>query len=461
MPMFLPRRFPREDEHMRAFRRDVAERLHAQHDAHRARRRQLQRHTLPLPIPENAAWVPPHELLVRLGRLSASVAREGLERVDESSAEDTPQRESPTHDSDDLFGGGEQPNENRSGEDENERGENGGENGDRDEDEEEDQYYTEDDEADINARLLPNPDAHKDNDNDYQDKNDETEADYFEDAEEAAAFDDIFNEGWNEGYSHGFANIMTVYTSVWYSKTSTRFLLDFIFGFCDGLSIPFFLAAGLASLNVPVAMVVLADLVQILAGCFNKIVAECTAPSGDLPGNRTRLVRDVTLEKGSPKAGRAAKALEKTAFDWVTWAPSYAFMKRAEAASMMVTPPRDQPAYLPLLVGSCSALGYLLGSLLPLLPYFFAEQVHCGLVTSIGIHLFVSFGFAFARRYYVVGPASWDVASNWRRKAQRGMVDGVRQVIVGVFTASLAVICAKTSAWAFGLLPSGVPLPHV
>jgi hypothetical protein len=433
---------------MTEFRREITAQLYAQREARRAQFDQLPP-SLPLDDVRTSSPDPPGELLVRLERLTANVAREGRERDWEFSSDDTiqAQSESPAPDSDDLFGDGEQLHDGRDGED-------GGYSGYRDEYEDEGQHHTEYyKEEDIDVPLMHNPDAHNDNDTDDQDQNDETQADdYFEDA---ALFQDVFNEGWNEGYSYGFANIMTVYASTWYSKASTRFLLDFISGFSDGLCIPFFLTAGLASLgSVPLAMVVLVGMVQIAAGCLNKIVAQCTAPTGDLPGDRARLTKDMTRENGSSKEGRAAKALAKSALECVASAPSYAHLKRAEAASMMVTPPRNEPAYLPLMVGSSSALGYLLGGLLPLLPYFFVQQVHRGLVTSIGIHLFVSFGFGFARRYYVVGPASSGVAGDWRRQVQRGLVDGGWEVIVGVFTVALAVICAKSSAWAYGLLPS-------
>jgi vacuolar iron transporter family protein len=339
-------------------------------------------------------------------------------------------------------------------------GGNDNDNDDDDDDEgDEDQFFNAGDgqyEDTINAFAGSNlPEVFEDADTDSDNRSQDDQFNSVDDAEEESLVDAVFDKGWDEGYSYGFADIMTIFISLWYSKASTRFLLDFTFGFSDGLFVPFFVTAGLASLgDIPVAHIILVGLVQICAGCLHKIVAEVIAPTGDLPADRVKLTRDPNLEKASSKAGHIAKALAKSAFDWVASAPSYAYIKRAETISLIVSdvpPTADQPAYLPLMVGSSSALGYLAGGLLPLLPYFFLEQARQGLVASFAVRVVVSFVFAFARRYKIVGPANWEVANNRWRQIQGSVTDGGFEVFVGVLAAALAVICAKTSARTCGL----------
>jgi len=82
------------------------------------------------------------------------------------------------------------------------------------------------------------------------------------------------------------------------------------------------------------------------------------------------------------------------------------------------------------------AMGYFLGGLLPLLPYFFTEQILNALYISIGVMAVVLFIFGYVKTCIVIG---W----NGRRKVIKGCYGGVQMMIVGGAAAGAAMGLVK------------------
>lgn len=80
------------------------------------------------------------------------------------------------------------------------------------------------------------------------------------------------------------------------------------------------------------------------------------------------------------------------------------------------------------------ALGYFLGGLLPLIPYFCVgrDQVYEGLYISIGVMVIALFIFGYVKTCVVIG---WDGG----RKIREGCYGGVQMVIVGSAAAGAAM----------------------
>jgi VIT1/CCC1 family predicted Fe2+/Mn2+ transporter len=80
------------------------------------------------------------------------------------------------------------------------------------------------------------------------------------------------------------------------------------------------------------------------------------------------------------------------------------------------------------------ALGYFLGGLLPLIPYFCvgSNQVYEGLYISIGVMVIALFIFGYVKTCVVVG---WDGGRNIRA----GCYGGVQMVVVGSAAAAAAM----------------------
>jgi VIT1/CCC1 family predicted Fe2+/Mn2+ transporter len=80
------------------------------------------------------------------------------------------------------------------------------------------------------------------------------------------------------------------------------------------------------------------------------------------------------------------------------------------------------------------ALGYFLGGLLPLIPYFCVrrDQVYTGLYISIGVMVFALFVFGYVKTCIVIG---WHGGRNIRH----GCYGGLQMVIIGSFAAGAAM----------------------
>jgi vacuolar iron transporter family protein len=78
------------------------------------------------------------------------------------------------------------------------------------------------------------------------------------------------------------------------------------------------------------------------------------------------------------------------------------------------------------------ALGYFLGGLLPLIPYFCVDKVYTGLYISIGVMIVALFVFGYVKTCVVIG---WQ----GNRNIQQGCFGGIQMVLVGSIAAGAAM----------------------
>ncbi|KAK4461467.1 VIT family-domain-containing protein [Cladorrhinum samala] len=112
---------------------------------------------------------------------------------------------------------------------------------------------------------------------------------------------------------------------------------------------------------------------------------------------------------------------------------------------------RSAAAPSPFLVGLSVSLGYLLGGLLPLFPYFFVANVGDGLKWSFGVCLFALFGFGFLKDFCLNrgqqasgGGAGGDKKRrvSWR-DVRTSAWEGTQMALMGGVAAIAAVLCVK------------------
>ena len=105
----------------------------------------------------------------------------------------------------------------------------------------------------------------------------------------------------------------------------------------------------------------------------------------------------------------------------------------------------EPSASRPWISGATIAIGYFLGGLVPLVPYFFVgdEQVFEGLYISIGVMVIALFIFGYVKTCVVKG---WQGG----RKICAGCWGGLQLVCVG----SLAAACAMALVKAFDHISS-------
>jgi VIT1/CCC1 family predicted Fe2+/Mn2+ transporter len=105
----------------------------------------------------------------------------------------------------------------------------------------------------------------------------------------------------------------------------------------------------------------------------------------------------------------------------------------------------------PVLVGFSVSLGYLVGGVLPLFPYFFVDQVADGLVWSFGVCLVALFIFGFTKDFFLHrqlhtegdklllrnrGGVRW-------KDVGRSTWEGLQMVILGGLAALAAILCVR------------------
>lgn len=242
--------------------------------------------------------------------------------------------------------------------------------------------------------------------------------------------------------------------------TLTRFLADFTLGFADGLTVPFALTAGLSLLG-QTETVIYAGMAEICAGSISMGVGGYLSARGE-----TAAAVSAQKEKENDEADEEKMAcLHEESEDAVArhLAPLELpadlrgrvlahVMSRPHIAGVLATKNTDDVdgagrRCSPVIVGLSVSLGYLLGGLLPLFPYFFVDQVGDGLLWSFVVCLLALFIFGFckdvataaaetSRRSSQRGTRQW---SNIRRSAW----EGFQMVILGGAAAVAAVLCIR------------------
>ncbi|KAK4173555.1 hypothetical protein QBC36DRAFT_220321 [Triangularia setosa] len=284
----------------------------------------------------------------------------------------------------------------------------------------------------------------------------------------------------------------------------TRFLADFTLGFADGLTVPFALTAGLSSLGSS-DTVIYAGAAEICAGSLSMGIGGYLAAKGEwsqsqvqtpaqplLPNRLADSDADLgaeteteTIVSGyhdhenddlverylaplelAPKIQEEIKAhvakfpgilreleqQQKQQHGHNRPETSSLNEKNAESSK------RVAPS--PVLVGFSVSLGYLLGGLLPLFPYFFVEHVQEGLKWSFAVCLLVLFLFGFLKDYFLNsqqledhGRAEWTVTIGQKKDRmilgmkwldlKRSLWEGVQMALMGGVAAVAAVLCVK------------------
>lgn len=188
-------------------------------------------------------------------------------------------------------------------------------------------------------------------------------------------------------------------------------LRDFVIGMADGLTVPFALAAGLSGAVDATPLIVTAGVAEIAAGAIamglggylgarteaEHYVREYQREAREIrevPHVEEREVADILCGFGVPDAQVAVvtQAIMSHPEKWVN------FMMRFELGLEKPDPRRQLQS--PLVIGSA----YVLGGLLPLLPYMLTDSVARALPASIAITTAALFLFgAFKGKYTAAG----------------------------------------------------------
>lgn len=277
------------------------------------------------------------------------------------------------------------------------------------------------------------------------------------------------------------------------SPCLTRFLSDFTLGFSDGLTVPFALTAGLSSLG-RADTVIFAGLAELCAGSISMGIGgylsardEVPAASshhrsrpggapdddeelrGMLHGGRTSATSD-----GSRSRSNSCDSIREGVGDEKDKPDAEALIRRhleapglsSSAVAAALSALRESPGGLahaaaqlrrqqdgrqrqrqseavcfspgplfpiwPVASGLSISLGYLVGGIIPLSPYFFAATVGLGLRWSIAFCLVALMAFGSGKSWVLRGDDR-----SWRRC----LLEGFQMLALGSLAAGAAVLC--------------------
>ncbi|PTD09349.1 hypothetical protein HYE67_006602 [Fusarium culmorum] len=241
-----------------------------------------------------------------------------------------------------------------------------------------------------------------------------------------------------------------------------RFFSDFTLGFSDGLTVPFALTAGLSSLG-KADTVITGGLAELCAGSISMGIGgylaardECLPCHSTLSDEENKKHHDSSddasetdcmVEQSEKMQSKLDDLVRRhlepldlpvstiaTILGSIEREPKHlrhtiskleSFTENAILPDLSLTPS-------PMISGLTISLGYAIGGIIPLLPYFFASTVGMGLRLSSILCLMVLFTFGAGKRW---------ILSSDRGNIVTCLVEGLQMLVLGALAAGAAVLC--------------------
>lgn len=224
-------------------------------------------------------------------------------------------------------------------------------------------------------------------------------------------------------------------------RINPRLISDATIGLSDGLTVPFALTAGLSALG-DARVVIYAGLAELIAGGISMGLggylgakSEADAYRAALASTRAAVASDPARAAAMARAALAPYALDDATLD-------------ALATSLLRAPPHHTVAFLmrfhhnlaeddyapsrAFAAGLTVSMGYVLGGLVPLLPYVFVQSVTEGFRLSVVVMGLALFLFGWVKTALVGERDRWACVRN-----------GVQMVLLGGVAAGAAMGCVK------------------
>ncbi|KAE9450870.1 hypothetical protein C3L33_17229, partial [Rhododendron williamsianum] len=181
--------------------------------------------------------------------------------------------------------------------------------------------------------------------------------------------------------------------------TAGEIVRDIIIGVSDGLTVPFALAAGLSGANAPSSIVLTAGIAEVAAGAISMglggyfsmgLFRELKREQEEIiavPDTEAAEVAEILSEYGiEPHEYRpVVNALRKNPQAWLD------FMMKFELGLEKPDPRRAVHSALTI------ALAYIIGGIVPLIPYMFIPEATKAVVASVIVTLIALLIFGYAK----------------------------------------------------------------
>jgi VIT1/CCC1 family predicted Fe2+/Mn2+ transporter len=198
--------------------------------------------------------------------------------------------------------------------------------------------------------------------------------------------------------------------------TSSETLTDIVIGMSDGLTVPFALAAGLSGAVKDVGLIVIAGIAEIAAGSIAMGLGGYLAGKTEQDHYASELRREydeierlpevekeevrVFFEELGLSSAVQNQAVAELIRDKDRWAD---FMMKHELGLEKPDPKRARKSAFNI------GISYIVGGLIPLSPYFFADDGITGLKISAGVTLLCLFVFGYFKSK-LTGTNPWNGA---------------------------------------------------
>ncbi|CAL1409513.1 unnamed protein product [Linum trigynum] len=189
--------------------------------------------------------------------------------------------------------------------------------------------------------------------------------------------------------------------------TAGEVIRDIIIGVSDGLTVPFALAAGLSGANAPSSIVLTAGLAEVAAGAISMGLGGYLAARSEADHYSRELRREQEEIVAVPdtEAAEVAEILAEYGIEPHEYAPVVAalrkrpqawldFMMKFELGLEKPDPRRAVQSALTI------AIAYIIGGLVPLVPYMFIARAQDAVIASVFVTLIALLLFGFAKGHF-------------------------------------------------------------
>ncbi|XP_074579878.1 vacuolar iron transporter 1-like [Curcuma longa] len=217
--------------------------------------------------------------------------------------------------------------------------------------------------------------------------------------------------------------------------TASDVVRDVIIGVSDGLTVPFALAAGLSGANVPSYIILTAGLAEVAAGAISMGLGGYLAAKSEADHYMRELKREQEEIIAVPdtEAAEIAEILSKYGLEPHEYGPVVnslrknpqawlEFMMKFELGLEKPDPKRASQSALTI------ALSYMVGGVVPLLPYVFIPTATKAMFASIGVTLAALLFFGYVKGHFT---------------GDRPLLSAIQTAFIGAVASAAAYAMAK------------------
>ncbi|KAF7951869.1 hypothetical protein EAE96_007166 [Botrytis aclada] len=215
-------------------------------------------------------------------------------------------------------------------------------------------------------------------------------------------------------------------------RIDARVISDATIGLSDGLTVPFALTAGLSAFNDS-KIVIGGGMAELIAGAISMGLGGYLAAKSELASYHA--TREKTLERIETDLQGVLNDLmeEYEPYDFpkavITGQSTHLAQMHPELLTdyvMQFQHCEEEPATSRAFTSALTiSMGYFLGGLLPLLPYFFVSTVAEGLYISVGVMVITLFIFGYVKTGMITGFQSKCIGGNCWGAAEMVLIGGV------------------------------------